>query len=74
LPHTPLKANETYRIVLSVDKDGTAIAEIDGRVVYKAAAPKGAPLEGHIIISGGQGDVVYTKVTIRGSNVAASRP
>jgi hypothetical protein len=64
LPHTPLKANETHKIVLTVDEHGNADANLDGKLVYKTVAPKGAKLAGHVIIDGGRGDVVYTKVII----------
>ena len=70
LPHTPLKAHEIHRIVLSIDKDGNAEAELDGKSVFKAPAPKDAKLEGHVFLDGGRGDVVYTRVAIRANKVA----
>jgi hypothetical protein len=69
LKHVPMKPKETHKIALSVDEAGNAEAQIDGRLVYKGAAPTDLSLAGHIIASGGRGDVVYTKITIHGKKV-----
>jgi len=69
LPHIPLKSNEAHRIVLSIDNEGNAEAEVDGKSVYKGVVSKDAKLQGHVLLSGGRGDVVYTKVLIHAKKV-----
>jgi hypothetical protein len=70
LKHVPLKAKEIHTIILSVDATGNAEASIDGKVVYTGTAPKDKELAGHVMVGGGQGDVVYTKVVIRAEKVS----
>jgi hypothetical protein len=56
----PIRATQVYKVVLSIDQNHKAEVELDGKTIYSAPVPRDVKLDGHVVLSGGRGHVVYT--------------